>query len=401
MTEADLTAGQATGLVRPAVPPDPAIAAATTLQQPPVVVPPPAPYPPHTPNGSSRPDVPRPIGAKTLDDTLSVIGSIGGSFGLTWLFAVELLPIYGWFAFLVTWYLVFLGLYATVSSLANPWTQVKDRLIAALVRGGAGVVGAALLTAVAYTYFKGFPALIHLNQYVETMDGVAPTAPLSRGGVAHAIVGSLMELLIATAVALPLGVATAVYITEVKGRLARVVRTIIEAMTGLPDILAGLFVYIVLIHQLGLQKSGFAAGVALGITMLPIIARASEVVLRVVPGGLREAGLALGATQWQTVWRVVLPTARPGLATALVLGMARAIGETAPLILVSGATTLMVVNPFPAQMNSLPLFIYTGARSGEPDFIARAFGAAGILLALVLVLFAVTRWLARTRVGNR
>src|SRR5262249_10576764 len=158
--------------------------------------------------------------------------------------------------------------------------------------------------------------------YVEDMSQTAPTAPLDRGGVLHAIVCSLIELAIATGISLPLGIVTAVYITEVKGRLARIVQTIIQAMTGLPDILAGLFVYVILVISLH-SKNGFAAAVALSITMLPIIARASEVVLRVVPGGLREAGLALGATQVQTVWRVVLPTALPGLATALILGMAR------------------------------------------------------------------------------
>jgi phosphate transport system permease protein len=390
MTDADLTMGP----VRPAAPPT---TVTTTIEQPPVVAPRPA---PHTPNGSSATDEPRPLGAKTLDDTLSLIGSIGGSFGLTWLFAVELLPIYGWFAFLITWYLVFLGLYATVSSLANPWTLVKDRLVAAVIAGGAAVVGVALFSAVFYTFFKGAPVLIHWNQYVKDMSGAAPTDPLDKGGVAHAILGSLIELVIATGISLPLGIATAVYITEVKGGLARVVRTIIEAMTGLPDILAGLFVYVVLVIPLH-SKNGFAAAVALSITMLPIIARAAEVVLRVVPGGLREAGLALGATQWQTVWRVVLPTARPGLATALILGMARAIGETAPVLLTSGASTLFNPKPWDGAMNSLPLFIFNAARSGQPENVTRGFGAASILLALVLVLFAVTRWLARTRVGNR
>ena len=118
--------------------------------------------------------------------------------------------------------------------------------------------------------------------------------------------------------------------TEVGGRFARVVRTVVEAMTALPSIVAGLFIYTVLILGLGFPRSGFAAAMALSVMMLPIIARASDVVLRVVPGGLREASLALGASRWRTVWHVVLPTARPGLATALILGVARGIGETSP-----------------------------------------------------------------------
>jgi phosphate transport system permease protein len=129
--------------------------------------------------------------------------------------------------------------------------------------------------------------------------------------------------------------------------------------------------------------------------MLPIIARASDVVLRVVPGGLREASLALGASRWRTVWHVVLPTARPGLATALILGIARGIGETSPVLLTSGAASFMVVDPTKGVMNSLPLFIFTTVRSGEPIYIARAFGAAAILMALVLVAFVTARVLAR------
>ena len=129
--------------------------------------------------------------------------------------------------------------------------------------------------------------------------------------------------------------------------------------------------------------------------MLPIIARAADVVLRVVPGGLREASLALGASRWRTVWHVVLPTARPGLATAVILGVARGVGETSPVLLTSGAAAFMVTNPTDGVMNSLPLFIYTTVRSGEPIAIARAFGAATVLLILVLVLFITARLLAR------
>src|SRR6201999_453991 len=128
--------------------------------------------------------------------------------------------------------------------------------------------------------------------------GISPTAPLTQGGIWHAIVGSLIEVGIAVAISLPLGLITAIYLTEVGGRLSRIVRTVIEAMTALPDLIAGLFIYAVLIVGLGHRRSGLAAALALSITMLPIIARSSEVVLRVVPGGLREASLALGSTRW-------------------------------------------------------------------------------------------------------
>jgi ABC-type phosphate transport system permease subunit len=116
---------------------------------------------------------------------------------------------------------------------------------------------------------------------------------------------------------------------------------------------------------------------------LPILARAAYVVLGVVPGGLREASYALGATRWQTVWRVVLPTARPGLATALILGIARAVGETSPVLLTSGASTFFNANPTQDPMNSLPLFIYTAVTSGSPEMEERAYAASAVLLELV------------------
>jgi phosphate transport system permease protein len=338
---------------------------------------------------------------RTLDDVLSRYGSAAGSFGLTWLLYERILSLFGLLGFLIVWYLVFLAMYAVVTGLGNPRPVVADRIATAVVLGGAVVVGLALVSTVVYTFIRGAPALPHLNLYTRDMGGVGPQDPLDRGGILHAIVGSLIQLGIAVVVALPLGIATAVYMTEVGGGLARTVRTIVEAMTGLPDILAGLFIYVVLVVGLEFPKSGFAAGLALSVTMLPIIARAADVVLRVVPGGLREAGLALGASHWQTVWRVVLPTARPGLATALILGMARAVGETAPVLIVSGASTFMNVDPVHYTMNSLPLYIFTAVRSGQPVYIIRGFAAASILLALVLLLFAVTRWLARTKVGSR
>jgi phosphate transport system permease protein len=172
-------------------------------------------------------------------------------------------------------------------------------------------------------------------------------------------------------------------------------------MTALPDLVAGLFIYTVLIVGLGQSRTGLAAALAIAITMLPIIARSSEVVLRVVPGGLREAGFALGASHWQTVRRVILPTARPGLATALILGVARGVGETAPVLITSGASTFFNTNPLKNPMNSLPLFVYSGVRSGEPAYITRGYGAASVLLAVVILLFVIIRLVARQRMSNR
>ncbi|WP_238014531.1 phosphate ABC transporter permease PstA [Dactylosporangium sp. AC04546] len=344
------------------------------------------------------PERPRRLRGRTLDDKLSFAGASVASLALTWVVYGKILPFYGFIGFVIVWYVVFLLMYATVTALSSPRPVVADRVASAMVHAGAIVVGIALLSTVLYTFIRGLPVTFHLNFFTEDMAGVRPVAPLNEGGILHAIVGTVIEILIAVAISLPFGVATAVYMVEVGGRLARVVRTVVEAMTAIPDILAGLFVYTTCIIALGWEKSGFAAALAIAVTMLPIIARASDVVLRVVPGGLREAGLALGASQWQVIRHVVLPTARPGLATALILGIARGIGETAPVLIVSGASTFLNLNPFEYTMNSLPLHIFIAVRSGQEAFIDRGFGTAAVLLGLVLLLFAVTRWLARPRV---
>jgi phosphate transport system permease protein len=345
-------------------------------------------------------DRPRRVGTATTDDYLALWGSIAGSAALVWVVYGRVLPLSGPLGFIVCWYATFLALYWAVSAMAHPRPVVRDRLAAAVVRGGALVVIGAVASAIVYTFSQGRHAIIHLNFYTHDMAGVEPTAPLTQGGIVHAIVGTLIEIGIAIVVSLPLGVGTAVFISEVGGRFARGVRTIVEAMTALPDILAGLFIYFVLIVKLGVPKSGFAAAMALSVMMLPIIARSAEVVLRIVPGGLREASLALGASRWRTVWQVVLPTARPGLATALILGVARGIGETAPVLLTSGASTFLNWNPLQNPMNSLPLFIWAAFQTGEQQNYSRYWGAASVLLALVLALFVIVRLLARSRPGR-
>ena len=224
------------------------------------------------------------------------------------------------------------------------------------------MVVVALVFIVLYTIFRGAKALVHLNFYTQDLHSTTPLDPLTKGGVLHAIVGTLIEVAIAMAIAVPLGLLTAVFLNEVPGRLNRLVRTVVDAMTALPDILAGLFIYATLILIFGLGLSGLAAACALAVTVLPIVCRAAYVVLRLVPGGLTEASYALGSGQWRTVWHVTLPTARSGLATAVILGAARAIGETAPVLLTAGATNYLNFNPASGPMMSLPLLAFSSCR---------------------------------------
>ncbi|WP_300677872.1 phosphate ABC transporter permease PstA [Nocardioides sp.] len=354
--------------------------------------PPATPVDPHVDPPAERLRVTR---ASTREDRLTLLGAVIGSLATTWLLYAQILPFSGRIGFVLFWYAVFIVFYAGLTALTRPLAVVSDRVASCFVVAAPVVIGTALASTVVVTVGKGLPALVHLNFFTSDMAGVRPSDAFSSGGIAHAIIGTLIEVAIAVAIALPLGVTTAVFMSEVGGRGARLVRTIIEAMTALPSIVAGLFVYTTLIVGLGFPSSGLAAALALAVMGLPIMARAADVVLRVVPGGLREASYALGAGQWQTVWRVVLPTARPGLATALILGIARMVGETSPLILTSGASTFFNADPLHNPMNSLPLFIYNAVSSGEPGFETRGYAAATVLLVLVLVLFVLARFVAR------
>ena len=342
-------------------------------------------------------DEPRALPRRTFDDVASLAGSAVASLAAVWLLYERVVAFTGGVGFVVAWYLAFVALYAGVSLLSHPRIEVVDRVWSAVVAGGAALVGLAVATTIGFVFVKGWPAMHHLNFYTQDMSGVRPTSPLSQGGILHAIVGSVIEVGIATVIAVPLGVATAVYMTEVGGRLSNAVRTVVEAMTALPDVLAGLFIYTILIIGLHWERDGFAVSLALATTMVPVIARSSEVALKLVPTGRREAGLALGSSHWQTVRGVVLPNARSGLVTSLIMGVARIAGETAPLLILSGASTFYNKDPFHNPMNSLPLFIFSAVRSGEPLFIARGYGAAAVLAIAVLALFVAARLVARQR----
>jgi phosphate transport system permease protein len=344
------------------------------------------------------PPVPRSsLGRPSPEESFLAWGTWGAALGLAWVVTQRLLPLEGIPWFVVVFFGSGLLMSAVTGAMHGGLVEVRDRVAASLVTGGAVVVAVALVSTIGYVFYRGWEPLTHVNFFLDDMSGVGPADSFDKGGVLHAIVGTIVQLAIAVAITLPLGIGTAVFMTEVGGRFAKLVRTVVEAMTALPSIVAGLFIYSVFIVALGQPRSGLAAGLALSVMMLPIIARAADVVLRVVPGGLREASLALGASRWRTVRHVVLPTARPGLATALILGVARGAGETSPVLLTSGAAAFLVANPADGVMNSLPLFIYTNVRSGQGTAEDRAFAAAAVLLMLVLILFVIARLLARPR----
>jgi phosphate transport system permease protein len=195
-----------------------------------------------------------------------------------------------------------------------------------------------------------------------------------------------------------LGLLTAVHLTEHRGRLAGVVRLLVDAMSGIPSVVAGLFIYTMWVVRLGRGFSGLAAAMALAVLMVPTVARASEEMLRLVPGSLREASLALGAPQWRTLLRVVLPAARSGLITAALLGVARVAGETAPLLMTAFGSDSVNASPLDGAQSELPLFTFQRVRNAVPTQVARGWAGALVLILVVLVLFTLARTLgARDR----
>jgi len=297
-------------------------------------------------------------------------------------------------------FILFIVNYGVITSIKNRSEEIRDRLISVLLFSAGVILISALLFVVIYTVGRGQLALGNGNFFVESMEKAGPLDPLTVGGILHAVVGTLIQITIALAITIPLGITTAVFLNEVGGKFAKFVRTIADAMTALPSIVAGLFVLSAFIRTGVVPRSGFAASLAITVMMLPIVIRASDVVLRLVANNLREAALALGASKWRTVWHIVLPTARSGLVTAVILGTARGIGETSPVLLTSGISSVMNWNPFEGPMISLPLQVFDFVKSPEPTMIARGFGTAATLLLLVLVLFALARAFGGKSAGN-
>jgi phosphate transport system permease protein len=324
-------------------------------------------------------------------DVLGLLGAAAASLSLTWLLFARLSPFSGGLGFVVCWYVLFLAVYALLASFDEDGPAVRDKIASAVVQSIAALLLVALVFVVVYTLWSGRKALPHLNFFTQDMSTTGPLQPLSDGGIRHAVVGTLIEIAIALVLTVPIGLLCAVFLNEVPGRYARFVRTVVEAMTALPSIVAGLFIYATVILSAGIPKSGFAAALAISVMMLPIIIRASDVVIRLVPGTLREASYALGSSRWRTVWHVVLPTARSGLTTAVILGTARGIGETSPVLLTAGYAIGTNYDPSKNPMVSLPLATFELVKSPQPAMISRGFGAASVLLLLVLVLFAVAR----------
>jgi phosphate transport system permease protein len=219
------------------------------------------------------------------------------------------------------------------------------------------------------------------------------------GGIYHAIIGTLEQVGIATLIAVPIGVLTAIYLVEYgRGKLASAVTFFVDVMTGVPSIVAGLFVLSFWILILDMGYSGFAGALALSILMMPVVVRSTEEMLKLVPNELREASLALGIPKWRTILKVVLPTSIGGITTGVMLAIARITGETAPVLLLVWGTNFINNNPFDGPQASLPLYIYRQYSAGTDVATDRAWAAALALILFVMILNmgarAIARWKA-------
>jgi phosphate transport system permease protein len=226
-----------------------------------------------------------------------------------------------------------------------------------------------------------------------SMRNVAESDP--GGGAYHAILGTLEQVALAALIAVPIGVMVAVYLVEYgRGVLARSVTFMVDVMMGLPSIVAGLFILSLWILTFGFKSSGFAGSLALMILMLPLVIRSSEEMIKLVPHSLREASYALGVPKWRTVLRVVVPTALPGIVTGVMLGVARIMGETAPVLLVVGFTSSINPNPFSGAQGSLPAFIFNEATQPYQNAVDRAWAGALTLILIIMILNLIARLIA-------
>jgi phosphate transport system permease protein len=215
--------------------------------------------------------------------------------------------------------------------------------------------------------------------------------PIGKGGILHAVLGTLMLIAIAVIISVPMGILTALYLTEIKGKAAPLIQFLVQAMSGVPSVVAGLFIYAAIILNTPLRSSAFLGGLALTILMVPTVTRTAQEVLNLVPPDLREAGLAMGATQWKTVALVVVPAARSGLITATILGVARIAGETAPLLFTVGVFDSYNFNPFKGDQGTIPTVVWRGLLGGTPESVQRAWSAILVLLTVVLIMFVAAR----------
>jgi phosphate transport system permease protein len=334
----------------------------------------------------------------TLFEKLESLMIIIASFGLAGL-SVQFTGLNGKLGYFISLFISLLVLNFGFHYLKRGSAAAKDSLLKVFTVMAIVLTLIPIVSIIATVVSKGYKGL-HWGLLTKDMALASVNDPIAAGGLLHALLGTIIMVGGALIISFPIGVLTALYLTEIRGPLTRPIRFLVQAMSGVPSIVAGLFILSSLVYPVTNALSGLMGSLALTILMIPTIARTSEEMLLLISNELREAGVALGGTQWRTVAGVVLPAARSGLVTAIILGIARIIGETAPILLVSGGGDAVNLNPAEGAMGSLPYYIWKAfLTGGTPEAFARAWGGMLVLLAFIFILFGLARYLSGRKVG--
>ena len=293
-------------------------------------------------------------------------------------------------------FVLFMAITYVISRSVEGRRKATDRMITGWVTAAFSLAVIPLVSLTWTVVEKGLNRL-DVDFFTQSMRNIVGPG----GGALHAIVGTLELTGIATLISVPLGIMTAIYLVEYgRGRLAKAVTFFVDVMTGIPSIVAGLFAFSLFLIILGPASAinGFAGAISLAVLMTPVVVRATEEMLKIVPNELREASYALGVPKWLTIVKVVIPTALAGIATGVIIAIARIIGETAPLLLAAGFTTSMNYNPFEEKMMTLPVFVYTSYAIQGTDvqsYVDRAWAGALTLMIIVMVLNLIARIISK------
>ncbi|UAK34461.1 phosphate ABC transporter permease PstA [Nocardia sputi] len=278
--------------------------------------------------------------------------------------------------------------------------RIRNNLATGLVWTAFGIALVPLAWVLIMVVTKGFSAVVRANWWQNSLKGVLPNQVA--GGVYHAIYGTVVQSLVATVIAVPLGIMAAVYLVEYgRGVLAKTTTFMVDILAGVPSIVAALFIFALWIATLGFPQSSLAVSLALVLLMLPVVVRSTEEMLKLVPDELREASYALGIPKWKTIVRIVVPTALPGMISGILLAIARVMGETAPVLVLVGYSKSINTNIFDGNMASLPLLIYQELANPEAAGRERVWGAALTLILIIALLYLAAAVLNRLLTRNR
>lgn len=274
--------------------------------------------------------------------------------------------------------------------------QFADKAATGIIYFLMALALAPLVWVIVTVLVNGLPAILSAEWWGFDMAGQPNTRP--GGGISHAIIGTLTQVVITSLISVPIGIFTGIYLVEYSrgGWLGRLTIFMVDILSGVPSIVAALFIYAMWITMFGFNRSGFAVALALVLLMIPIIVRNTEEMLRVVPMDLREASYALGVPKWKTIVKIVLPTALTGIVTGVMLAVARVMGESAPVLILVGATPAINWNLFDGPQNSLTLFMLDMYKAGNnPVVLERLWGAALTLVILVAGLMLAARFISK------